>query len=260
MDCSSSHALPAHALPKAQGIQAVVFFAKDLRQGTCWHSNAHDVAQRHAPWSTFKFPHFILALESGAVSSATQTLPWNAQRRPAAPYWPKAWQQDQSLHSAFNRSAAWPFQDLVASIGSTTYAQWLSRWRYGNQAVPSGRDDFWLGGPLALSPQEQVRFLACVAQSGCGAAKSTIDALELAAHQTPQRGERLFAKTGSGPIKAGDFEGPFEGWYVGYLRDAQGMGLVAFATHVRSNSYAALREYREQASRQALTALGFLAK
>ena len=254
--CEAHQTLPLRAVEPPPGVQAVVFIAKDLRKGTCWHTGAGAIHQRHAPWSTFKIPHVLIALETGAVASADEVLRWDPQLRPAQSYWPAAWKRDQSLRSAFEVSAAWPFQDLVAQVGAANYAKWLSRWGYGNAELPPGRDDFWLGGPLAVSPLEQLAFLSCVALGGCGASPASVRALEAMALAGESAGRRLFAKTGSGPVKPRDFSGAFEGWYVGYIRDPQGAATAAFATYVRSDTYSALRTYRETASLQALSALG----
>lgn len=258
--CTRHHKVPASSVPSAPGVQKVVFVAKDLRTGSCWHTDRLAAQGRHPPWSTFKIPHFLIALETGAVIDSDEVLTWNADRRPPEPYWPNAWKQDQSLRTAFKVSAAWPFQDLVSRVGQANYTKWLQRFRFGNARAPAGQDDFWLGGPLAVSAMEQVEFLSCLAATGCGASAPSVGQLEEAAVQDDTGHLRMFAKTGSGPIKPKDYAGNFEGWYVGYIRGAQGEALFAFATFVQSDSYAALRTYRERATRQLLSDLGFLSR
>lgn len=256
--CTSTSKVPAAFVQSAPGIQAVVFVAKDLRAGRCWHTDLLATTKQHPPWSTFKIPHFLIALETGAVSSSEEVLPWNPHRRPPESYWPNAWKQDQSLRTAFEYSASWPFQELVARIGQSNYTKWLQRFKFGNAQVPPGRDDFWLGGPLTISAIEQVEFLSCLAVTGCGVSPESVRKLEEAAVQDESGDVRMYAKTGSGPIKPKDFSGNFEGWYVGYIRSVQGEALLAFATYVQSDSYAALRTYRESATRQLLSEIGFL--
>lgn len=255
--CESSQKIADKTIAPEPGVQAVVFVAKHLGSGACWHTSATDITQRHAPWSTFKIPHFLIALETAAVPSSAEVLRWDPKKRPAESYWPDAWRQDQSLGTAFQYSAAWPFQELVPRIGAANYKKWLERFQFGNAHVPPGRDDFWLGGPLAVSAAEQLAFLSCVATSGCGASADSVRALEVVALQDERRGLRLYAKTGSGPVKPRDFSGHFEGWYVGYIKDGKGVATAAFATYVRSDSYSALRTYRERISLQLLSDLGF---
>lgn len=256
--CESNNKIPARLIEPAPGIQNLVLFAKDLQNGKCWHTSPTAIAERHPPWSTFKIPHFLIALETGAVTSPSEVLRWDSQKRPAESYWPEAWKRDQSLRSAFEYSAPWPFQDLVPNIGHSNYTKWLEHFKFGNTLVPRGRDDFWLGGPLTISATEQVAFLSCLAVSGCGASAETVRSLQEAALQDDTGELRMYAKTGSGPVNPRDFSGSFEGWYVGYIRNGQGAPLVAFATYVRSDSYSALRTYRESASRHMLSELGYL--
>jgi len=47
----------------------------------------------------------------------------------------------------------------------------------------------------------------------------------------------MFGKTGSGPMRPGQFDGAFEGWYVGYVRSKNSTPVAAFALYVESNDY-----------------------
>lgn len=223
----------------------VTFVAIDLRSSVCWETNRADAAERHPPWSSFKIPHLLIALETKAVSSPDVLVPWDAARRPAADYWPPAWRQGQSLSSAFERSAAWYFQDLVSRVGNRSYVGWLDKFQYGNRQVPPGRDDFWLGGPLSISPKEQARFLACVATTGCGASANSVGTLEKVALSDVPGDGRIYGKTGSGPLLPGHFEGSFEGWYVGYIRTNDSTPVAAFALYARAASFSELRTSRQ---------------
>jgi beta-lactamase class D len=236
-------------------IAHLAFVAVDLRNDRCWETNEADAVSRHPPWSTFKIPHLLIALETRAVLSATALVAWDAAKRPASSYWPAGWRQSQSLVTAFERSAAWYFQDLVPKIGLANYEHWLGRFAYGSQQVPTDRDDFWLGGPLAVSPREQARFLACVATTGCGASRSTIRVLESVALSSALGNGRIYGKTGSGPLLPGQFDGPFEGWYVGYVRASDSTPVAAFALYVRARRYADLQSLREEASVRVLKRL-----
>lgn len=223
----------------------VTFVALDLRGSACWETNSADAGQRHPPWSTFKIPHLLIALETKAVSSPDASVPWDAAKRPAADYWPPAWRQGQSLTSAFERSAAWYFQELVSKIGVANYDEWLNKFAYGNRQVPPGREDFWLGGPLLVSAREQAHFLACVARTGCGVAANTVGVLETVALSDEPGHGRLYGKTGSGPLLPGHFEGAFEGWYVGYVRAQDSAPVAAFALYARAASFSELRTFRQ---------------
>jgi beta-lactamase class D len=249
-------ALDVTALQSTPAIRQLTFVAIDLRSDSCWESSAADASERHPPWSTFKIPHLLIALETKAAHSPNALIAWDATKRPAASYWPAGWQQSQTLMTAFERSAAWYFQELVPKIGGSNYAKWLGNFSYGNQQVPPSRDDFWLGGPLAISAREQARFLACVATTGCGASPASVETLESASLSSDVGSGRIFAKTGSGPLTPGQFDGPFEGWYVGYVRSRDAQPMASFALYVQATSYRDLQSLRQQASVQLLRGLG----
>jgi beta-lactamase class D len=242
------------------GARQVTFAAIDLRQSVCWESNEKDAGTRHAPWSTFKIPHLLIALESKAVISPDVAVPWDSRKRPAADYWPPAWRKSQTLRSAFESSAAWYFQELVPKIGSANYDLWLEKFQYGNRKVPPGRDDFWLGSTLLISPREQARFLACVATSGCGVSPRSINILEAAASSDEPGDGRIYGKTGSGPLVPGQVDGAFEGWYVGYIRSQDSTPVAAFALYAKAASYSELRTFRQDMAVVLLRQLGLWRK
>src|SRR5690606_35531926 len=100
--------------------------------------------ERQPPFSSFKIPNLLIALETGVAQNLDRRIPWDPARRPAASYWPKDWRQDQTLATAFTRSAAWSFQDLALEIGTERYRDYLRRFAYGNANAPAGSDSFWL--------------------------------------------------------------------------------------------------------------------
>jgi beta-lactamase class D len=117
-----------------------------------------DLESRHAPWSTFKIPNLIIALESGFTADLDTMHPWDQRARPPRSWWPEAWRQDQSLRTAFQRSAVWYFQDVAQHVGAPAYRDQLTAWDYGNANAPDGSDSFWLAGELEISVAEQVSF------------------------------------------------------------------------------------------------------
>jgi len=221
-----------------------VVYLEDLETGMVYAVNGSEVEKRHTPFSTFKIPNFLIALETGTVSDMEQPIPYDSARRPEQQFWPADWAQDQTLRSAFQRSAAWAFQDLALKIGESTYRGYLDHFAYGNEEAVG--DDFWLNGPLAISPKEQVDFLRKLLDGQFEIAPLHIEALKEAALQKDSTGFQLYAKTGSGPVKDGEFDGPFEGWYVGWLERPNSKP-VLFALWTRGENYSAVKDYRKSA-------------
>lgn len=67
----------------------------------------------------------------------------------------------------------------------------------------------------------------------------------------------LRGKTGSGPVAAGEFEGAFEGWLVGWV-DKPDAETVVFATYVSGPSFESIGGFRHQISARLLRAIGAL--
>lgn len=233
----------------------LTFYAEDLASGERYVFGRNKVEQRHCPWSTFKIPNTLIALETGIAGSLDHTIRYDPSRRPAETYWPEDWKQDQTLRSAFQRSAAWYYQELALLIGSEVYRGYLGHFGYGNCEVPEGSDSFWLGGPLAISPKEQASFLRRLLVGQLEVSPHNIELLsELSVVET--RGTLvLHGKTGSGPVKPGQFEGPFEGWLVGWVARPQSKPVV-FATFATGPSYSSIKEFRQQASERLLERIG----
>ncbi|WP_299649338.1 penicillin-binding transpeptidase domain-containing protein [uncultured Tateyamaria sp.] len=231
------------------------FLARDLMTGTVCRLEGSDLETRHAPWSTFKIPNTLIALETGAAAGIDHWRDWDPAQRPALQYWPEAWRQGQTLKTAFQRSAVWYFQDIAFDIGSPSYRTALEDWRYGNAVVPDGSDAFWLGGPLKLSVDEQVGFLTRMVQGDLGVQSAHLADLMNAAHAGPLGSATLYGKTGSGPVRSGQFSGKFEGWYVGWLTRGDDV-FVVFAHHVTGPYFDAIRTYRRDFAETLLTACG----
>lgn len=255
--CLSTKKLDLTQVDLDIGSRKLVFVALSAT-GDCWITNVDDVDVRRPPWSTFKIPHFLIARETGAVSNIHKSTAWDANKYPRQAYWPETWAQSHTLQSAFRHSAAWYFQELVPTVGTQAYVEWLARFDYGNQRVPTGNNGFWLDRSLTVSPMEQVNFLWCIATHQCQVSPTSLAEFELTSLDEKRSDVSVFAKPGAGPLVAGNFDGEFEGWYVGYARDANSKPVAAFALYAQAKSFAELRTFRKIFALEALTHLGVL--
>lgn len=192
---------------------------------------------------------------SACCDSSDYKIHWDSVRRPRQSYWPADWAQDQTLKSAFLRSAAWYYQELALKIKGPRYRQYLTRFGYGNAKVADGDDAFWLGGSLRISPIEQVRFIGRLLGGELGVSQRTLAALDEVSLQQARLGYEFHGKTGSGPIKPGDFDGPFEGWLVGYVRRPNAAP-ISYALYASGPSYSAIRDFRPQFAQRLLQDIG----
>lgn len=243
------------ALPKEAHGQDTVFYLEDLNDGLVYTVQGNRTSERHPPFSSFKIPNFVIALETETVSSLDDPIPYSTEIRPSQSWWPADWAQDQTLESAFRRSAAWAFQDLAVKIGEQRYAGYLKHFGYGNE-MHSG-DGFWLDHSLQLSCKEQTDFLRRLLTEQFEVSPLALEKLRQVALQSENDGYALYGKTGAGPVKSGDFTGPFEGWFVGWL-ERPGTRPVVFALWTRGASFEAIKDYRLATSRMLLKKLNYL--
>ena len=258
--CTTTKPIDTNSFAIKNDIHDLTFIVLDLKNGNCQVINEKGLTQRHSPYSTFKIPHTLIALEAGAVKSVDERIEWDQLKYPPATYWPETWKKSQTLATAFQRSAVWYYQALVPRINPEQYRKWLAAFHYGNQAFTSGSNQFWLNGEIKISPEEQVKFLACLLKNQCGVNREIFSAFETIALQESKSNFSLYAKTGTGPIDPHNFDGAFEGWYVGYVKDKDGKAVAAFAIYMQGDSFSALQNYRKELSLQLLTGLGFWAK
>jgi beta-lactamase class D len=77
-----------------------------------------------------------------------------------APFLPAVCEGDLTLASALMSSCIPIFQRIARAIGVPVFARELRKYDYGNHDMAGAQvDRFWLDGPLAISAEEQVRFL-----------------------------------------------------------------------------------------------------
>jgi beta-lactamase class D len=233
----------------------VVFYAEDLATGQRYAYQRKKINERHAPFSSFKIPNLLIALETGVAGGLDHPVSFNPARRPPQSYWPADWAQDQTLETAFRRSTAWYFQDLSLLISSQTYRGYLGHFGYGNQEVAEGSDSFWLDGTLKVSAKEQASFLRRLLIGQLEVSPRNIDLLAQVSAVKTSGDMVLHGKTGAGPRKSGDFDGPFDGWFVGWL-ERPGNKPVVFALWAAAPSFSAIKTFRQEAAENMLGRIG----
>jgi len=186
------------------------FTLLDLGSDRLTLANAPRAGARLVPASTFKIANSLIALETGAVRDERETIPYGGKPQP----FPQ-WEKDMTLGEAIKVSNVPVFQEVARRIGSKAYEVWLEKLDYGNGAVGSAVDRFWLDGPLKISATEQAGFLAALALSQLPMSQRSQglvrDMLQLETRGT----KHLYGKTGWLAATT-----PNIGWWVGWVSDA----------------------------------------
>lgn len=218
--CATGASRPA-AQGQAVRACAVVY---DVATGRTTSSDDALCATRLPPASTFKIPHALVALETGAVTVDTRER-WDGTKYPGRP----GWERDHTVLSAIRPSAVWFFQRIAPRVGASRMHDWLTTQRYGNADTSGPVTQYWLNGRLRVSPLEQVDFLRRFYVGGLPVAASHAAAVQTALVQDPgtvenatgihrldvvwRPGTILSAKTGA--TQADD--GTHVSWLVGQL-------------------------------------------
>lgn len=204
--------------------------------------NPDRAAIRLSPASTFKIPHTLFALDSGAIADEFQVFEWDGIERSYAPQ-----NEDQNLRSAIRSSALWVFEIVAKEIGEVRAREYLESVGYGNEDPSTEAGAYWVEGKLAISALEQVEFLRRLFYNELPFQKAhqllIKDVLVLEAG----RDWILRAKTG--------YQGS-HGWWVGWVEWPEGP--VIFALNIDTPNGMADTFKREAIAREILVSMGAL--
>ena len=178
-----------------------------------WRSGGDRIGRRFPPASTSKIPHTLIALETGLAGDGETRFEWDGVER-ALP----VWNQDQTLATAFARSAVWVYQRITSRLGRGVMSDWITRFGYGNADVGGENDltTYWLRGPLAISAREQTVFLEKLIDRTLPLSDRTYDIGRRVIRTESGEGWSLYSKTGWRQ----DGVNTDIGWYVGWLETA----------------------------------------
>lgn len=198
------------------------------------------------PASTFKIFNSLVILDQGVIG-IDEVIPWDGVVRNNA-----AWDQDQRMREAFQRSTVWFYQELARRVGPERMAAALLREGYGNGDMGGGIDTFWLTGDLRISAFEQVQFLERLYDRELGFAPGAMDQVVelLQIERCPDH--VLRGKTGWG--RAGDEQ---LGWLVGWVERVDETYYFAMNLQTDAADFP-MPEARQSITRGILSELGVL--
>jgi beta-lactamase class D len=184
-----------------------VFVLYDEAHGCTISSDDALANQPFSPKSTFKIPNALIGLETGVIEEDRHAFRWDGSPRAF-----KEWEQDLDLGGALRFSCVPCFQEVARGIGQERMQEYLSDFSYGNQAITGPLDQFWLDGPMRITPLQQVDFVRRMVTGKLPVKSTNVSRVwsSLAIEHGPDFA--WYGKTGLGP-----FEGRAIGWLVGYV-------------------------------------------
>jgi beta-lactamase class D len=194
----------------------VVVLDRDAPEARCSHLDR--CTRAYIPASTFKIPNSIIGLETGVIADADFVIPWDHVQRDIA-----AWNHDHTLRSAIRDSVVPYYQELARRVGPAAMQAWLDRLAYGNRQLGAVVDQFWLEGPLEVTPIEQVDFLRRLVRAELPIQERTRSILLEILVRGEIEGRTFRGKTGwAHPGRPDEL-----GWFVGWTGDAEQARYVA---------------------------------
>ncbi|BCU75541.1 penicillin-binding transpeptidase domain-containing protein [Luteolibacter sp. LG18] len=168
--------------------------------------------KREIPASTFKIANTVIGLETGAVKTIDEVLPYGGK-----PQWMKEWEHDMPLREAMPLSAVPIYQELARRVGLERMQASVTKLHYGNGRIGQVVDRFWLDGPLEISPVEQVDFLGRLLRGQLPVSDAAVAGVKEILPKTALGTATVRYKTGWSTNSK-----PQLGWLVGWLETADG--------------------------------------
>ena len=201
--------------------------------------------QRYIPASTFKMLNALIGIQHHKTSP-NEVFKWDGQKRAF-----RSWEQDLTLAEAMQASAVPVYQELARRIGLELMAREVKRVGYGNQNIGTQVDNFWLVGPLEITPVEEVKFAYALAKQQLPFDPSTQQQVRDMLLIENVQGIRIYAKSGWGMDV-----NPQVGWWTGWVEQPNGQ-VTAFSLNMEMKK-AEHADARKAIVYQALQQLGLL--
>ena len=163
--------------------------------------------QGFSPKSTFKIVSALIGLETGIIKGEEHLWHWDG-----APRALRDWERDLDLGGALRASCVPCFQAVVHSVGEERMSSFLRDFGYGNQDISGPIDQFWLDGPLEISPRQQVDFVRRLLSGELEVEMSNVELVWRLLEMEIGPDYTFRGKTGLGAQ-----DGRAIGWLVGYV-------------------------------------------
>ena len=227
----------------SQANKQAVFTTYDGHQLNRYGNALTRATSPYIPASTFKMLNALIGLQHHKVTT-TEVFKWDGKKRSFA-----AWEKDMTLGQAMQASAVPVYQELARRIGLDLMQQEVKRVGFGNQQIGLQVDDFWLMGPLKITPEQEVKFAYQLATEQLPFAAAVQKQVKEMLFIERRGDTKLYAKSGWGM----DVQ-PQVGWYTGWVEQPNGQ-VTAFGLNLEMQNTDDVGE-RKQLSLDILDKLG----
>ncbi|MCH7335739.1 class D beta-lactamase [Acinetobacter sp. NIPH 2699] len=177
----------------------------------------------YIPASTFKILNALIGIQHHK-SSPNEVFKWNGKKRAFV-----SWEKDLTLAEAMQASAVPVYQELARRIGLELMANEVKRVGFGNAEIGTQVDDFWLVGPLKITPVDEVKFAYALANKQLPFEQTVQQQVKHMVLVDDVQGTKIYAKSGWGMDVV-----PQVGWWTGWIEQPDGK-ITAFSLNMEMN-------------------------
>ena len=190
------------------------FVTRTSQQLTIWHG-AEDAQLASSPASTFKVFLALVGLQTGALKSADELVPWNRKPYPDRP----EWQRDMALREAMQTSSESYFQVLAERIGRARMDSWAHKLGYGNLQLGDDPKLAWHDGVFLINSAQQADWMHRLQLNQLPIKPVHLKAVKKALLEPFQSNAQveIYSKTGTSIPR----QGAGLGWWIGFVENLQ---------------------------------------
>ncbi|EPL4555503.1 OXA-24 family carbapenem-hydrolyzing class D beta-lactamase [Acinetobacter baumannii] len=167
--------------------------------------------KEYVPASTFKMLNALIGLENHKATT-NEIFKWDGKKRTYP-----MWEKDMTLGEAMALSAVPVYQELARRTGLELMQKEVKRVNFGNTNIGTQVDNFWLVGPLKITPVQEVNFADDLAHNRLPFKLETQEEVKKMLLIKEVNGSKIYAKSGWGMGVT-----PQVGWLTGWVERANG--------------------------------------
>ncbi|EOA1230286.1 OXA-24 family carbapenem-hydrolyzing class D beta-lactamase [Acinetobacter baumannii] len=167
--------------------------------------------KEYLPASTFKMLNALIGLENHKATT-NEIFKWDGKKRTYP-----MWEKDMTLGEAMALSAVPVYQELARRTGLELMQKEVKRVNFGNTNIGTQVDNFWLVGPLKITPVQEVNFADDLAHNRLPFKLETQEEVKKMLLIKEVNGSKIYAKSGWGMGVT-----PQVGWLTGWVEQANG--------------------------------------
>ena len=197
-----------------------VFIIYDGAQLQSYGNDLTRAQMDYVPASTFKMLNALIGLQY-KKTNVNEVFKWQGEKR-----FLKSWEKDMTLAEAMQVSAVPVYQELARRIGHDLMQKEVKRVGFGNTDIGHQVDNFWLVGPLKITPEQEAKFAYQLATQSLSFDTAVQQQVKEMLYIERRGDAKLYAKSGW----ASDVS-PQVGWYTGWVEQPNGK-ITAFTLNM----------------------------